>query len=361
VKYPRDKKIFLKVDWNIPSLTETDRIEQTLPTIQKLLKNKNIVIVATHWGRPDGKVDSEYSTEKMIPVLAKLLKKSKIDAEIVFVDQVTNFDAARNTINSCGIKKSTIVILENTRFLADEQTKDIKKRRALATKYAALADEMIDEAFALSHRKEATNTEIKILLGNSVGKEYQTEIEELDVLKINPDRPYYMIMGGAKLETKLPMIERLLPKVDRLFIGGQLVFTFLAAKGVWAHDSLVEESFVQKAKKLLDKYGTKIVLAEVEYAQVDGKKVGVDVSVEFIHKVAVACKSGGTVFWNGPMGWIEKGYVNGNQSLAYTLATSDMYIVVGGGDTVGSISPEILETFDYVSTGGGATLEYLAS
>ena len=361
MKYPKDKKIFLKVDWNIPSLTETDRIEQTIPTIQKLLKNKNIVIVATHWGRPEGEVMMEYSTEKLIPILSKLLKNADIDTEIIFVDQVANFESARNTINSCGVKNSVIVLLQNTRFFPDEQSKDIKKRKVLAIKYAELADIMIDEAFALSHRKEATNTEIKLLLEHQVGEEYQAEILELDILKDNPERPFYIIMGGAKLETKLPIMERLLPKVDRLFIGGQLVFTFLAAKGIWAHDSKVEESFVQKAKKLLDKYTTKIVLAEVEYAQVDGKKIGVDVSIQFIHKIAVACKSGGTIFWNGPMGWIEKGYVNGNQSLAYTLATSDMYIVVGGGDTVGSLSPEILETFDYVSTGGGATLEYLAS
>lgn len=360
--YPTQTKVLVKVDWNVPDLEHTERIETTLPTLETLLKKKNTVIVATHWGRPNGKVDPELSTEKMIPVLGKLLKSSKIEADIIFVDQVTNFEAARNTIKSCGVgKKAQIILLENTRFIADEQAKMSKKRAAVAKQYAELAEFMVDEAFSLSHRHEATNTEIKLLLPHSFGTQYTEEVEELSDLKNTAEKPFILVMGGSKLETKLPLIEKLLPKVDRLFIGGQLVFTFMAARGDWAYDSAVEESFVPRARKLLEKYKDKIVLANVEYTVIDGKKVGVDVGVEFIHKISIECRSRGTVFWNGCMGWIEKGYTTGNQSMAYTLATSGAYVVVGGGDTVASIREDVLAAIDFVSMGGGATLEYLAS
>jgi phosphoglycerate kinase len=361
VKYPKQKKVLLKVDWNISNLKDTNRIEASIPTLVELLESGSTVVIATHWGRPEGKRDSKYSTQKLVPVLGKILHDQGTDTEIVFVDQTANWEAARNTINSCGIKGGQIVMLENTRFLEDEQSTDIKKRTELAKKYAELVDIMVDEAFSLSHRHEATNSDIKLLVPHYFGREYLEEVEVLTALKTEPEKPFYVVMGGAKLETKLPLIEKLLPKADRIFIGGQLVFTFLAAKGEWAHDSTVEESFIPKAKKLLDKYGTKIVLADVEYANVGGKKLGVDVGVGFVHKVGVACKAGGTIFWNGCMGWVEKGYTSGTQSLAYTLATSDLYIVVGGGDTVASINPEILEAFDFVSMGGGATLEFLAT
>lgn len=361
--FPSGRKVLLKVDWNIPSLTETDRIIATLPTIQALLSNNNTIIIATHWGRPDGKREMNYSIENLLPTLHQILQQHSIDAPTLFVDQTLNFDAARNTINSCGLRGvPTIVILENTRFLDAEQSEDVYQRTQLAQQYSQLAEYMVDEAFSLSHRKEATNTEIKLLLPHAFGLQYQQEVAVLNNLKQHPKRPFLLCIGGAKLETKLPLIQHLIEKVDAIFVGGQMVFTFLHASGREVFDSFIEEKYSSEVQDILARYKHKIVLPEfINYITLEGKKVGVDIKPESITAVEPIFQSVKTIFWNGCMGWVEQGYTQGNDALADMIVASPAYKVVGGGDTVASLTREVTKRFDFVSTGGGATLQFLAS
>lgn len=357
---PKNERVLLRVDWNIPSLDEVNRVQASLSTIKHLLRERNTIIIATHWGRPEGQRIEEWNVEKLIPIIAQQFKNAGIDTTIIFADQSLNFDAVRNTVRSCGLEKNLVVLLQNTRFLSDEDSSDSLVRSSLAQKYASLATYFIDEAFSLSHRKEATNCEIKLLLPHSFGLQYEKEIEILSKIKKEAQRPFVMCIGGAKLETKLPVIERLLPRVDKLYICGQLVFTFLKAQEKEVYESLVEYKFLEKAKELLARDANKIILMEPEYVEVGGKVVGVDTAKQHLVELTDVFKNARTIFWNGCVGWVEKGFVHGNRTLARIIADSHAYTVVGGGDTVGSIEPGLLQKIDFVSTGGGASLAFLA-
>ena len=358
--------VLVRVAFDLPSLDDTARIKDAIPTIELLLKNNNKVILATKWGRPKG-TDLEFSTQKLIPVIQNQLETEKTKLDIDFINQFNDFDKAKAQISNSSNK---IFLLENTHFEPDEKAKEAEKRAVIAQKYAKLADYFVDEAFPSSHREEATNTEIKEILPWTFGLAYANEIKNLDRLRLNVIKPFVVIMAGAKLETKLPLITKMLPKADKILVGGLLGFTFIqAAKDLGyadlpdIYDSYVEVDFLEQAKELLKTNSEKLVLPlDLIYQDQEGKKYGRDVGPKTLELFENELKKAKTIFWNGTLGFYEKPPFNqGTLELGKYIAHLDSsFRVLGGGDTGSSLPQEILNKLDFVSMGGGATLEYLS-
>lgn len=366
----KNKTVFLKTDFNLPSPKDTARIEASLDTIALLLKNGNKIIIATHWGRPDGQKLPEFSTQKLVKTIENCLKNKGLTQNLEFIDQFEmDFEKVREKIEN---SKNQIFLLQNVRFDENEDGKNEEKREKLAKNYASLAQTMVDEAFSLSHRKEVTNSDIKKFLDAVFGLNYESEVKILGALKNSAKRPFLVIMGGAKLETKLGLVEKMLEKCDKILLGGQICFTFIEGKKrldknykIDIKNSLVEESFLPKAKEILQKFGEKIVLPVDfnfnEDGEFENKPYAGDVgekTVEIFKKEILAAKS---VFWNGPLGQQEiKEFAKSTIELAKCLANTEIKVIVGGGDTVSGIDSELLKKLYFVSTGGGATLDFLS-
>jgi phosphoglycerate kinase len=358
----KNSKVLVRVNYDLPNLQDDERIDDSLATIQTLLEENNKVILCTHWGRPDPKdmeSHSQLSTSRLDDIIEEKLAES-----VLFVNQYSSWEEAKEEITNA---KENIIILENTRYAADEKSKDPAVRLELAKKYAELADYFVDEAFAVSHRQEATNTEIKELLPSCHGLSFLNEINNLNKLK-NPEKPFAVVMGGAKLETKLDLLNKILPKTDKLIVGGMLCFTFIAAKKALGHDnlpdifeSIVENDFIETAKDLLQQHGDKIVTPIDFVYSLDGK-YAFDIGPKTLELFATTLSDAKTVFWNGPMGFYEKPpYDHGTLELGkIIIGLTNAFKVVGGGDTGSALPAYILDGIDFVSMGGGATLEYLS-
>jgi 3-phosphoglycerate kinase len=350
--------VLVRVAFDLPSLDDTARIDDAIPTIKLLLKNQNKVVLCTKWGRPNEK-NSDFSTQKMLEILkARVKTKTKI----TFLNQFQDFEKIKQEIKA----GEGIFLLENIYFDPAEKSKDPEIRLGLAQKYASLADFFVDEAFASSHRTEATNTELKLLLSWSYGLGYQNELENLNKLKTEVKKPFVVIMGGAKLETKLPLISKMLPKVDKILLGGLLSFTFLKATNgsiPEIYDSYVETEFLAIATELLQTYGSKIILPkDLIYKTENGKTTARDVGPETVKVFQNILSSAQTIFWNGTLGQYEDPDFNlATLALAsYIADLNNSFRVLGGGDTASAIPKNLLKKFDFVSMGGGATLEYLS-
>jgi len=355
--------VIVRVDFNLPSLDETFRIEALLPTIKLLLSQENKVVILTHWGRPDENNRKELSVKNMQPMVEKLLGQP-----VHFINQFDGFEEAEEIIVDAA---EHVFLLENTRFNEDEQSKNAGLRRNLAEKYATLGQFFVDEAFSVSHRAEATNAEIKEFLPHTYGLRHAEEREVLGTLKTNPTHPFSVILGGAKGETKLPMIQKLIDHTDTFLLGGLLAFTFLkAAKNLnlpnipEIYDSFVEEEFLPTATELLKKYPGKIVLpVDIVLNEVEGKKRGCDVGPKTTELFEQILKNSKTVLWNGPLGWVEQKPFDAstNQIVLFLSKLDTAYTVIGGGDTAAIIPLELEKNFSFISTGGGATLEFLGN
>lgn len=369
----KNSTVLVKVGFDLPSLDDYSRVLDTKNTVDLLLQNNNKLVLLSHWGRPKSATDTELSLQKMLPLLQKLLGIS-----IEFVNQYSDFETAKIKIKS---SENQIFLLENTRFDSSEKSKDTILRLELATKYAMLGDYFVDEAFSLSHRKEATNTELKNLLPWCFGLSFENEIKHLDSLKNHPDKPFVIIMAGSKLETKLPIINKMLPICDKLLVAGKLCFTFLQAakelglskyKEVDFGQSEVELDFIPQAKKILTDSPDKIILP-IDFVFADdqknlvsstysGVKLALDIGAQSIASFIQELQKAKTVFWNGTIGYYEKEIFNqGNKRIGQFLADTD-YInkIIGGGDTSSSLRPETLSKINFVSMGGGASLECLS-
>jgi phosphoglycerate kinase len=370
----QNSTVLVRVAFDLPSLDDTARVKDAIATIELLLKNKNKVVLATKWGRPKGN-DLEFSTQKLVDVveseLATTPKTSSSPLErgtqVEFVNQFQSFEEAKTQILN---SQKQIFLLENTHFSSDEKSKDAEARLKIAQKYASLADYFVDEAFPSSHREEATNTEIKEILPWTFGLAYANEIVNLDRLRLDVKKPFVVVMAGAKLETKLPLITKMLPKADKILIGGLLSFTFLQAAKDLGHsdlpdiyDSYVEVEFLEQAKELLKSNHEKLVLPlDLAYEEENGKKYGRDVGAKTLELFESELQKAQTIFWNGTLGFYEKPPFN-QATLAlgkYIADLKNSFRVLGGGDTGSSLPQEILEKLDFVSMGGGATLEYLS-
>lgn len=355
------QKVLVRVDWNLPNLQAVERIRASLPTLLELFRNNNTIILLTSWGRPNGQRDNEFSTEKLIPLLGRELLGSGIDTTIFFADQTVNFQAARNTINSCGLNGKNIVLLENTRFLQDEESSDKNIRLTLAAQYATLGNYYVNEAFSVSHRVEATITELETLLPSELGVNYQDEITHLKALK-RAKSPYVVVLGGAKLETKLPLLDKLVQVADQVLLAGTICFPFLReTNNLDLKDTKVDTEYSAQVVELLNKYSDKILLpSDLIFEEKNGGTRAVDIGEKTIEEYTKILESAKTIFWNGTIGYVEGRFVTGNQAIAQTMtANYRAYTVVGGGNTVASLAPELLSEFGWVSTGGGATLNFL--
>jgi phosphoglycerate kinase len=362
--------VLVRADLNLPSLEDIGRVTATLPTINLLLENQNKVVLISHWGRPKG-VDLKWSLEQMTSVLSQQIGKS-----VEFVNQYKGSEQAKQHIEH---SDNQIFLLENTRFEPREKSKNKKERKELAQQYAILGDYFVDEAFAVSHRQEATNTELKKMLPHVLGLNYEQEVEHLDKIKYHAKHPYIVIISGAKLETKLPLIEKFLDKANHIMIAGLICFTFIEARRQLFEkqndevglehipdikDSPIEEDFLPKAVELLKKYEHEIVLpCDFQYyTDEDGSELAYDIGPKTVRHFGSLLKHCDTVFWNGPLGVYEiPPYDTGTIELAKILAEDpNCYTVTGGGDINSAVPAEYLDKFAWISTGGGATLDYLS-
>lgn len=355
--------VIVRVCDDVSSLDKLDRVQDSVPTIKLLLSNNNKVLILSHWGRPKGQIDESKSLKLLQSATSKFL-----GVEVEFINQFESFEQAKNTIAQ---SRNKVFLLENTRFSPFEKSKIQEERDFLAGQYASLAEFFIDEAFAVSHRHEVTNFELAKILPKALGLSYQKEIENLNRLSKNPQRPFVVVMAGAKLETKLPLIERMLEHSDKVLLGGMLSFVFIKAaqemnltkyRTAELHDSPVEVNFYDKAKAILAKYQHKLFLpVDFVYGIKEDKKVAYDVGQATIEEFKTQLQSAKTIFWNGTLGYYEqKPYDQGTKQMAeYIASLKQSFKAIGGGDTNSALPEPILEKFDFVSMGGGATLDYL--
>ncbi|RBY83014.1 phosphoglycerate kinase [Geodermatophilus sp. TF02-6] len=369
------RRVFVRADLNVPldktqAITDDGRIRASLPTLQALRDAGARVVVAAHLGRPEGAPDPQYS---LAPVAARL--GELLGADVPLAADVAGEDARARAAD---LGDGDVLLLENVRFEANETAKDADLRGELADRFAALADAYVDDAFGAVHRKHASVYDVALRLPHSAGR---LVVEELDVLRRlteDPERPYVVVLGGSKVSDKLAVIEALLPKVDRLLVGGGMCFTFLAAQGLGVGGSLLEADQVDTCRRLLDENGDRIVLpldvvcaadlsddAQTTVVAVDAipdDLKGLDVGPRTVEAFGRELGGARTVFWNGPMGVFELApFQAGTRGVAEAVAAVDGLSVVGGGDSAAAVRQLGLDesAYGHISTGGGASLEYL--
>jgi phosphoglycerate kinase len=369
------KQVILRCDLNVPmksgAITDDGRIRASLGTIKLLLENNCSIVIIAHLGRPKGEINQELSLEPVAQRLGILLGR-----EVKFSRQILGLQATTNLL-----KPGEILMLENIRFLDSETSKIEQDREQLAQELATYGEVYVGDGFGAVHRKHASVFELASLLPHAAGRLVAAEVEVLEKLTKNPDRPYGVILGGAKVSDKIAVISNLLDKVDVIAIGGGMVFTFLAAQGKQVGKSLVQIDLIPTVKELLDQAEQKNVeillptdimvarefsesapatLVQADQIPIDqmGLDIGPDSSATFANAIS-RCK---TVFWNGPMGVFEfANFANGTKSIARALIEIKGMTVVGGGDSAAAVRELGFsdKQFGYISTGGGASLEYL--
>ncbi len=356
---PDNSIVLIRVDYNISTLNDTYRIESSKNTIENVLSQGYKVVLITHYGRPLQN-ETEFSTLNLVPTIKNILNE-----ELEYVNQYDSFTEAKTIISN---SDKRLFILENTRFNKDENCDDTALRNELGKKYAVLGNYFIDEAISVSHRQEVTNTEITKYLPHNKGIRYDLEIENLNKLK-SPEKPFYIYMGGAKVETKLPIIKKLISKADKIFLGGMICFTFLkvseslGSKIPPLFDSPIDENSIIEVKELLLKYKEKLILPiDLVYKSTDGKIVAGDIGSLTTNIFCNSVKEAETIFWNGSFGQVELPTLDygTNQFVQQLIELTDTFVVVGGGDTEALLTSKQKEKIDFVSTGGGATLDYIS-
>jgi phosphoglycerate kinase len=374
------RRVLLRSDLNVPldgtRITDEGRIRASVPTIRRLTDAGARVVVTAHLGRPKGAPDEKYTLRPVAERLGELL-----GAHVEFVPYTAG-DGAAGAVDK--LADGGVALLENVRFEAGETSKDDAEREAFAERLAALAGPggaYVDDAFGAVHRKHASVYDVARRLPAYAGDLLLAELRVLSRLTGHGDelrRPYVVVLGGSKVSDKLGVISALLPKVDRLLVGGAMCFTFLKARGFEVGDSLLEEDQVETCRRLLARDGDRIGLpadvvvaaeiaedAETQVVDVDqipaGQK-GLDVGPLTADAFGGAVSAAGTVFWNGPMGVFEVApFAAGTRDVAEAIAVSNAFSVVGGGDSAAAVRQLGIgeDRFDHISTGGGASLEYL--
>ncbi len=364
-----DRTVLVRSDLNVPiedgRVTDAFRIQASLETIEEVRTRARRVVVASHLGRPEGR-DPAYSMRPVARGLGEIGGFPTTLAPGVYGDEVERVVDAS--------PPGTVVVLENTRFEPGETSNDPE----MADGLAALADVFVSDAFGTAHRAHASNVGVATRLTSVAGRLMAAEIEAFDRLLHSDDRPYVVVMGGAKVSDKLAVIEHLLPKVDLMLIGGGMCFTLLGAAGYDVGSSLFEDSMVDTVAGLLEsEHGDKIVLPRdvvvaerfaadaphrtVRVSEIPGDGIGLDIGPETVAQFAGAIVEAEAVFWNGPMGVFEwEAFRAGTAGIADAVASSDGYTVVGGGDSVAALRALGRETdVSHVSSGGGAGLKML--
>lgn len=372
---PQNRKVILRCDLNVPVkngvIGDDGRIVASLSTIKELLDNNCSIVVIAHLGRPKGQINPDLSLQPIAKRLGELLNREvKFSTEILGIKNVAQ-----------SLAPGEILMLENIRFLENETSKDEALRNELATELSEYGDFYVGDGFGAVHRKHASVYELARLLPHCAGNLISNEVKVLKKLSSNPDRPYGVVLGGAKVSDKIGVISNLLDKVDVLIVGGGMVFTFLAANGMQIGKSLVETDLVPTVKDLLlraNSLGVKILLPSdivvakefaensqpsvVSSDQIPMDQMGLDIGPVSASAFADEIKKCKTVFWNGPMGVFEfANFSNGTKVVAQALTEVKGLAVVGGGDSAAAVRKLGFEDnqFGYISTGGGASLEYL--
>jgi phosphoglycerate kinase len=372
---PRNSKVILRCDLNVPIkdgvIGDPGRIIASLSTIKKLLEANCSIVIIAHLGRPKGEKKRDLSLAPVAEKLSELLKrKVKFSTEITGVVKQAQ-----------DLKPGEILMLENIRFESYETSKDESERIKLAAELATYGDLYIGDGFGAVHRKHASVYELANLLPHAAGDLISAEVKVLEQLTKNPSRPYGVVLGGAKVSDKIGVISNLLDKANVIAIGGGMVFTFLAAQGKEIGKSLVEKDLIETVKELLiraEKLGVKfllptdIVVAKefssdsegtiVASDKIPSDQMGLDIGPESAESFASEIKLCKTVFWNGPMGVFEfSNFAQGTKVIAQALTQVEGIAVVGGGDSAAAVRKLGFEDkdFGYISTGGGASLEYL--
>ena len=371
----QNKRVILRCDLNVPIkdgvITDDGRIVASLRTIRKLLDAKCSIIVIAHLGRPKGEPSKELSLAPIAKRLGELLNE-----EVEFSSEITGL-----TTRAQSLKAGQILMLENIRFISAETSKDEQERMLLAKELSTYAEIYVGDGFGAVHRKHASVYELAKLLPHAAGELISSEVAVLEKLTLSPERPYGVVLGGAKVSDKIGVISNLLNKVNVIAIGGGMVFTFLAAQNKQIGKSLVETELIPIVKDLLnqaEQLGVKLILPTdivvakefsessqptiVSVDEIPNDQMGLDIGPESAKDFAqeiVKCK---TIFWNGPMGVFEfPNFAQGTKIVAQSLTQVQGISVVGGGDSAAAVRKLGFEDkqFGYISTGGGASLEYL--
>lgn len=373
----RGKVVLVRSDFNVPldgdTITDDGRIRAALPTLTRLAEAGAKVLVMAHLGRPKGEPDPKYSLAPVAKRLGEL-----VGHDVVLAEDTVG-ESAKKVASE--LKDGQIALVENVRFDARETSKDDAERAALADEYASLADLFVSDGFGVVHRKQASVYDIAQKLPSAAGELVFKEIDSLSKATDNPDRPYVVILGGSKVSDKLGVIKNLLEKADRLLIGGGMAFTFLKAQGHGVGSSLLEEDQVETVKgylKTAEERGVEIVLpvdvvvapefkADAPATVVDADSIpddqmGLDIGPKSAELYASKIADAKTIVWNGPMGVFEfETFAGGTKAVAQAMSDASGYTIVGGGDSAAAVRTLGFDeaTFSHISTGGGASLEFL--
>jgi len=376
------KTVIVRCDLNVPldegRITDDGRIRASLSTLQRLLDAGAKVVVVSHLGRPKGAPDPAFSLAPVAARLGELLGK-----DVVFADDTVG-ESAKAAV--AGLESGGIVLLENLRFSPEETSKDDGERAAFAARLAAFGDAFVSDGFGVVHRRQASVYELAKALPSAAGLLIEAELDVLDRLTERPTRPYTVVLGGSKVSDKLGVIGHLLPKVDTLLVGGGMMFTFLAAQGHSVGSSLLEEDQLDNVRGYIaeaEQRGVQIVVPsdavvashfgadarhevrpadQLESTEWGEKGIGLDIGPETARRFAEVIASSKTVFWNGPMGVFEiDAFAAGTKTVAQALTEVDGLSVVGGGDSAAAVRALGFDDaqFGHISTGGGASLEFL--
>ena len=376
----RGKRVLVRSDLNVPldgtTITDDGRIRASVPTIRDLAAAGARVIVVAHLGRPKGAPEARYS---LAPVAARL--GELLEAQVAFATDTVG-DSARATVE--GLEDGQVAVLENVRFNPGETSKDDAERAVFADQLAGLADAFVSDGFGVVHRKQASVYDVAQRLPHAMGHLVATELEVMRRLTESPERPYVVVLGGSKVSDKLGVIDNLLGKADKLLIGGGMVFTFLKAQGHEVGKSLLEADQLDTCRSYLaraEESGVEIVLptdivVDTEFpsgdrtpepivvpaTEIPADSLGLDIGPDSGRAFAAALGDARTVFWNGPMGVFEvAAFAEGTRAVAQALTQVPGLSVVGGGDSASAVRKLGFadSDFGHISTGGGASLEYL--
>ncbi|MDZ8276155.1 phosphoglycerate kinase [Microbacterium aquimaris] len=376
------KRVIVRCDLNVPLkdgvITDDGRVRASLPTLNALINQGAKVVVCSHLGRPGGEPNPAYSLEPVAQRLSELL------GQPVAFARDTVGESAHDAVSS--LEDGDVAVIENLRFNAGETAKDDAERAAFAARLAELGDALVSDGFGVVHRKQASVYDLAELLPSAAGLLIAKELEVLDRLTENPQRPYTVVLGGSKVSDKLGVIEHLLPRVDRLLVGGGMMFTFLAAEGHQVGSSLLEEDQLDTVRGYIaaaKERGVELVLpvdavvasafsADADHVVADADALedtpfgasglGLDIGPRTAEEFAARIGDSRTVFWNGPMGVFEMpAFESGTRAVAGALAKVDGLGVVGGGDSAAAVRQLGFadDDFGHISTGGGASLEFL--
>lgn len=376
------RHILVRSDFNVPlddegNITDPGRITASLPTIKALVEGGAKVILSAHLGRPKGEVNEKYSLAPVAEALSEALGQY-----VALAGDVSGEDAHER---ANGLNDGDVMLIENVRFDPRETSKDESERGAFADELVALAADngaFVSDGFGVVHRAQTSVYDVATRLPAYAGKLVQKELDVLSSVAKEPEHPYVVVLGGSKVSDKLGVIEALADKADHVIIGGGMCYTFLAAQGYDVQKSLLQEEMIDTCKGLLERFGDKLVLpvdlvaasefsadAEVKTVELDGIPEGwlsTDIGPKSVEKFAGILAESKTVFWNGPMGVFEmepfsKGTAGVAQAIIDATANNGSFTVVGGGDSAASVRVLGLdeEGFSHISTGGGASLEFL--